>query len=42
MAMTEESTSSGYSEDEFPMIVSVDDHVVEPPHLWTTWLPQKF
>ena len=42
MAMTEESASSGYSEDEFPMIVSVDDHVVEPPHLWTTWLPQKF
>ena len=42
MAMTEGSTSSGYSEDEFPMIVSVDDHVVEPPHLWTTWLPQKF
>ncbi|MSW99774.1 MAG: amidohydrolase family protein [Actinobacteria bacterium] len=40
--MTEGSTSSGYSEDEFPMIVSVDDHVVEPPHLWTTWLPQKF
>ncbi len=25
-----------------PMIVSVDDHVVEPPHLWKTWLPSKF
>ena len=25
-----------------PMIVSVDDHVVEPPHLWQTWLPEKF
>ncbi len=24
---------------ELPMIVSVDDHVVEPPHLWQTWLP---
>ena len=26
---------------EIPMIVSVDDHVVEPPHVWTTWLPEK-
>jgi predicted TIM-barrel fold metal-dependent hydrolase len=24
-----------------PMIISVDDHVVEPPHLWQTWLPAK-
>jgi len=24
-----------------PKIVSVDDHVVEPPHVWTTWLPEK-
>lgn len=24
------------------MIVSVDDHVVEPPHLWQTWLPAKY
>jgi predicted TIM-barrel fold metal-dependent hydrolase len=22
-----------------PMIVSVDDHVVEPPHVWQEWLP---
>ena len=27
---------------EIPMIVSVDDHVVEPPHLWQTWLPEKY
>jgi predicted TIM-barrel fold metal-dependent hydrolase len=26
---------------EIPLIVSVDDHVVEPPHLWQTWLPAK-
>ena len=26
---------------EIPMIVSVDDHVVEPPHLWQTWLPEQ-
>ena len=25
-----------------PNIVSVDDHVVEPPHLFDTWLPEKF
>ena len=24
-----------------PKIISVDDHVVEPPHLWQTWLPKK-
>ena len=28
--------------DDFPMIVSVDDHVVEPAHLWQSWLPDKF
>jgi predicted TIM-barrel fold metal-dependent hydrolase len=25
-----------------PKIISVDDHVVEPPHLWQTWLPNKY
>jgi hypothetical protein len=24
-----------------PKIVSVDDHVVEPAHVWQTWLPEK-
>src|SRR6266571_4069070 len=24
-----------------PKILSVDDHVVEPPHVWQTWLPAK-
>lgn len=24
---------------EIPRIISVDDHVIEPPHLWETWLP---
>jgi hypothetical protein len=28
--------------DTFPWIISVDDHVIEPPHLWTTWLPEKY
>ncbi len=26
---------------ELPRIISVDDHVVEPAHLWATWLPAK-
>ena len=25
-----------------PPIVSVDDHVIEPPDLWERWLPEKF
>src|SRR5438477_44461 len=28
--------------DELPKIISVDDHVVEPPHVWQAWLPQKY
>ncbi len=24
-----------------PWIVSVDDHVIEPPHLWSARLPAK-
>ena len=27
---------------ELPKIISVDDHVVEPPHVWDTWLPAKY
>ncbi|HWW53988.1 MAG TPA: amidohydrolase family protein [Acidimicrobiales bacterium] len=27
---------------ELPKIISVDDHVVEPPHVWTTWLPARY
>jgi predicted TIM-barrel fold metal-dependent hydrolase len=26
---------------ELPKIISVDDHVVEPPHVWQRWLPAK-
>ena len=28
-------------DSELPKIVSVDDHVVEPAHVWQTWLPEK-
>ena len=27
---------------ELPKIISVDDHVVEPPHLWDRWLPDRY
>ncbi len=27
---------------DLPKIISVDDHVVEPPHVWQQWLPAKF
>jgi predicted TIM-barrel fold metal-dependent hydrolase len=30
------------TKQDVPMIVSVDDHVVEPPHLFERWLPRKF
>ncbi len=30
------------NEADIPKIISVDDHVVEPAHLWQTWLPTKF
>src|SRR6202034_3941549 len=29
-------------EESIPKIVSVDDHVVEPAHVWQAWLPAKF
>jgi predicted TIM-barrel fold metal-dependent hydrolase len=28
--------------NEFPRIISVDDHVLEPPHVWETWLAEKY
>jgi predicted TIM-barrel fold metal-dependent hydrolase len=27
---------------DLPWVISVDDHVVEPPHLWRRWLPERF
>jgi predicted TIM-barrel fold metal-dependent hydrolase len=26
---------------DLPKIISVDDHVVEPPHVWERWLPEQ-
>ena len=39
MAITEKESKA--SKTEIPMSISVDDHLVEPPHLWQTWLPNK-
>ena len=30
------------STDELPMVVSVDDHVIEPAHLFDVWLPVRY
>ncbi len=27
---------------DLPKIISVDDDVVEPAHVWQTWLPERF
>ncbi len=27
---------------EIPLLVSVDDHVIEPPHLWERWITPRF
>lgn len=34
--------AEGDTMTELPRIVSVDDHVIEPPHLFSTWLPAKY
>ena len=31
-----------HADDGFPLIVSVDDHVLEPPDLWTARLPKRY
>ena len=42
MTITERSAQAADSVAEIPMIVSVDDHVVEPPHVWQRWLPARY
>ena len=41
-ASPDAASTGQHSFGELPKIISVDDHVVEPPHLWQTWLPAKF
>jgi predicted TIM-barrel fold metal-dependent hydrolase len=40
--VSDPASSAGSVTRELPRIVSVDDHVVEPPHLWQRWLPDRF
>lgn len=40
MSTAESATNGGASD--FPRIISVDDHVVEPPDLWQSRLPAKY
>lgn len=42
MAITEAEAPSSDPAQDFPLIVSVDDHVVEPSHVWERWLPARF
>src|SRR3954470_24166051 len=37
-----DSGRGGTMKQDLPKIISVDDHVVEPAHLWQTWLPERF
>src|SRR5215212_5380035 len=30
------------SDTPLPWVISADDHVVEPPHLWERWLPARY
>lgn len=34
--------ANGYTEDTFPKVISVDDHVVEPADTFERWLPARF
>lgn len=42
MTMTSDAPTETGGDVEIPMIVSVDDHVVEPAHLWERWLPAAY
>lgn len=36
------SATPEHGDVELPLVISVDDHLVEPAHLYDTWLPEKF
>lgn len=42
MTTTEPRPADADGAKTIPRIISVDDHVVEPPHVWETWLPAKY
>src|SRR5688572_26734000 len=41
MTLTAHDKTSATTPREIPRIVSVDDHVIEPAHVWQRWLPEK-
>jgi len=41
VTVTEKSSETD-TRAEIPRIISVDDHLVEPPHLWQKWLPARW
>ena len=40
--MPESKTSLSDATDDFPKIISVDDHVIEPANVWQDRLPAKY
>jgi len=42
VTLTAPTETDAHIERVLPRIISVDDHVVEPAHLWSTWLPAKY
>ena len=42
MTLTAPTETDAHTDRVLPRIISVDDHVVEPAHLWSTWLPAKY
>jgi predicted TIM-barrel fold metal-dependent hydrolase len=40
--MAEAMSRKAKSDEQFPKIISVDDHVVEPPNVWMDRLPKKY
>jgi predicted TIM-barrel fold metal-dependent hydrolase len=42
VTVTARSPAGERHQAELPKIVSVDDHVVEPAHTWSRWLPAKY
>lgn len=42
MTVTNEDVAATGPSVDIPRIISVDDHVIEPAHLWQKWLPEKY
>jgi hypothetical protein len=42
MSPSEATAPTAHEAPDIPLIISVDDHVVEPPDLWSARLPAKY